>query len=362
MAGENDQTLPLAQIPDPAPQPQPQPAPVVTDLDEIELRDALKAVEAEKAAGGATPADPATGQVQPQPQPQPGPKEPSADSPMIPKARFDEVLTAQRTAEQNAAYWKGIADARAAPAPAQVQQQPQPAATPEQRLAQIDTAIDALAKKYDDGEITYADLKKEERALQTQATAIRTEAAPRQQQQSQPAPQQDGNELYLETLTAQLEESHPWVGVLDKVGTKADWDYVTAQAIERVVAAGKDPRNGALGKYELRKAAAEIADEIGPALLTKRAQAKGVTLPGQQSQPQPHPAQPAKPALSPEAQARKDALTRAQGHPPNLSAMTNAGGTDGSGVPSEAALERMSDEDIGNLPAAVRNKLLGIAA
>lgn len=372
---ENDQTLPLAQnpetpvVPDPA-NPQGQTPPVSTDVDDIEVLEALAAAEAEKAAGAQTGAGGATtgttpAQAQPQGQNQPAP---SGDAPvMIPKGRFDEVNTRAQTAEQRAseaertaAYWKGIADARAAPAPASgAVAAPAPQATPEQRLAQIDTAVDALAKKFDDGEITMADMKAQERVLQAQASAIRQEAAPRPQQQPA-APQQNGNELYLETLTAQLEENHPWVGVLDKVGTKADWDYVTAQAVERVTAAGKDPRNGALGQYELRKAAAEIADEIGPGLLTKRAQAKGVAIPGQAS-PQPQP-QPGPAVLSPEAQARQAKLTLAQGHPPNVNAMQGAGGPGTGAIPSEAAIEAMSDEDIGKLPDAVRNKLLGRVA
>lgn len=367
---ENDQTLPLAQIPEtpvaenPA-NPQGQTPPVSTDVDDIEVLEALAAAEAEKAATAQTGTDGATtGQTpaaaQPTGQNQPAP---SGDAPvMIPKGRFDEAVMAERNraseAERTAAYWKGIADARAAPAPAPgAAAAPAPQATPEQRIAAIDTAVDALAKKFDDGEITMADMKAQERALQTQANAIRQEAAPRPQQPAAPA--QNGNELYLETLTAQLEENHPWVGVLDKVGTKADWDYVTAQANERVIAAGKDPRNGALGQYELRKAAAEIADEIGPGLLTKRAQAKGVAIPGQappQPQPQPGPA-----ALSPEALARQNKLTLAQGHPPNVNAMQGAGGGTGA-LPSEAAIEAMSDEDIGKLPDAVRNKLLGRVA
>lgn len=365
MAVENDQTLPLAQNPVTDPQPQPQPGPPLTDIDDIELRDALTAAEAEKAADKTNPQpDPAAGQEQPKPQPAAA-KDP-AETPMVPKPRLDNALEAQRKAETEAAYWKGRAEA--APASGQQPQpqaNPQPAQTPEQRVAALDAQIDDLAAKFDNGEITMADFKKQERTLSDQRSAIHEEALVAKVRPAAPA-NSGQDDLALQTATAQLEDNHPWVKVFEGLGNeaKAEWDMVKTMAIANLVARRIDPTSGTMGRFELRKEVASLMDKLGPVLLTDRAKAKGIALPtttaGQQS-PQPQQQTPAKTALSPEAAARQAKLNLANGAPPNLNTMTNSGGGD-DGMPSEAAIERMTDDEIGALPVGVRNKILGIAA
>lgn len=364
MAVENDQTLPLAQNPGTDLQPQPQPGPVLTDIDDIELQDALKAAEAEKAADKTPAPDPAAGQVQPQ---TPAAKDP-ADTLMIPKGVFDDRVIKEREktaeAERQAAYWKGRAEA--APAPGQQPQpaaQPLPAQTPEQRVAALDAQIDDLAAKFDNGEITMADFKKQERTLTDQRSAIHEDALVAKVRPAAPA-NSGQDDLALQTATAQLEDNHPWVKVFEDLGAEAqaEWDMVKTMAIQNLVARKIDPTSGTMGRFELRKEVASLMDKLGPVLLTDRAKAKGIALPttGQQSTPQAQP-QPAKPALSPEAAARLAKLGQANGAPPNLNAMTNTGGGE-DGMPSDAAIEKMTEEEISNLPIGVRNKILGIAA
>lgn len=346
------------------------------DADDAELADAKKAAEAEGAAGpgegeaGAAggdgqPAQPA-GQAAQDPtktgqQPQQGQQ--PADSVMIPKARFDEVNGRVQQAEQAAAYWRGVAEARGVPQAGQAGQggqQPQPPQpTPEQRLASLHQAQDELAAKFDNGEITMAEFKKQERDLNNQEQTLREESLLKKVQ-PQPAPQEAPQNLYLNSLTAELETQHPWVQVFDQVGTDADWGYLKNLAIDNLVQRGIDPRQGDMGRYELRREIAELADKFGPALVGERAKAQGIVLPGEQ-QPQSQNGNGGQPPLSPQAQQRQAKLNLAAGAPPNLRNMgTDA--ADPSGLPSESRLETMTDDEIGNLPDSVRRRMMGISA
>lgn len=366
MSTGNDTTLPAPIDAQPPAAPAAEPAPAPVDVDDIELQEALAAVKAEETSSAQpqqpeTPAPAAPQPAAPQAQ-QPAGEQPAA--PMIPKARFDEVNSRAAKAAEEAAYWRGVAEARAQAQTAPQGGQPAPAApappTPEQRLADIATATEALAKRFDDGEITMTDFKREERKLADQEQAIREEILLKKVQPAAPAQNGGDQELYLETLTAQLETQHPWVGVFDQVGTQSDWAFLKNRAIENLVERGIDPSKGAVGKYELRKEMAQLADAYGPALVGDRARAKGIALPNAQaSQAQQPSPQPQRPALSPQAQARAAALEKAAGAPPDITALNGHSGDSG-GIPSEASLEAMSDEAITALPKAVRDKLMGI--
>jgi hypothetical protein len=116
---------------------------------------------------------------------------------------------------------------------------------------------------------------------------------------------------------------------------------------------------GASATYELRKEMAELADTLGPALVGAKAQAKGITLPGQQPSTPQTPAAP--PPKSPQALALESKLALAAGAPPNIGAMTGATG-DHPGAVSDAQIEAMSEDEIANLPDATRKRLLGITS
>jgi len=339
----------------------------VVDLDDLDLEEARKAAKAEKAANAqpqGDPSKPGTGTPTQQPAAEPPRKDP-AETPMIPKARFDEVLDGKSKAEQEAAYWRGQAEARAqtfAPKGQGTEQQQQPQPTPEQRLAEIHTAIDALAKQFDDGAITMADFKRHERELSAKEQAIREEGIlAKVKPAAAPAPAED---MRLSELTGELEEAHPWVSIFDQVGTEAQWAGIKQLAIDNLVGRGIDPTRGATGKYELRREMAELMDKFGPELVGAKAKAKNIELPASQSPaPQPHPQdppQPAKPPLSAAAVARQAALDKAANAPPDATRMSGAQGPN-AGVPSEAAIAAMSDEDIDKLPVAVTRKIRGLA-
>lgn len=334
--------------------------PEVTDPDEIELREALAAVKTEEAAAQTQPADPA---AQPAQQPQPQASQAQArPAPTIPKARFDEMVDKANKAAQEAAYYKGVAEARAAAQqPAQPQQPQRQQATPEQQLAEIARRTDALAKQFDDGQISMTDFKRAERQLAQYEHGIREAllvAKVRPPQQPAPAPQQGNDELYLETLTADLERQHPWVAMFDQAGTKSDWTLLRERAIENLTAQGIDASgNSALGIYNRRQEMARLADELGPALVAARAQAKGITLPGQQ--PAAAGAQPQQRPLSPQAQARQAKLQQAANAPPNLASLVGTTGLQGF-TPSQ--VEALTEDEFDKLPRATISKILGLSA
>lgn len=371
--GDQQQPDPAAVTPAAQQQPEPQDDQPV-DIDQKALDDAKAAAEAEKAAaaGGGDgktvdPADPAGQQAKPgeqgdQGKPQGG-QQPAGDQPMIPKARFDEALNQRDKAVEEAAYLKGRLDALTPAQPlvngqqqggGQQQQQP----TSEQRLTEIQQAQDALATRFDNGEITYAELTKQQRELANREFAIREELlVAKVKPAADPRPADaNSDQLYLETLTAELEQAHPMVPVLDKVGTDKDWNYLRDRAIDNLVARGIDPTKGAMGRYELRKEVAALADQLGPALVGDRAKAQGIALPGQtpsqggQQQPKP---------LSPQAQARASKLALAADAPPNVSQMGGTAGDPG-GMPTDTAIEAMDEEAIGRLPDTTRKRLLGV--
>lgn len=325
-------------------------APQVVDVDDADLNAALAEAQAEETGAtsqtnGEAPA--------PAAQQQPATREQPAQTPMIPKQRFDEALGRAEKAERDAAYLRGQLDARTAPAPAAAAQQILPP-TPDQQLAAIGTATEDLAKRFDDGEITMAEFKREERVLQQRENTIR-DATRVQPAAAAPAE----GELYLETLTAQLEQQHPWVMVFDQVASQSDWDFLKNRARDNLIERGVDvSKKSAVATFELRKEVSRLADELGPSLVGERAKAKGIQLPGTQASQQQQ--QPPKTTLSPAAQARQAALAKAAGAPPDVTAMNGYTGAEG-GLPTDANLEAMNEEDIAKLPTAVRNKLLGIS-
>ncbi len=354
-----------------------------TDSDLIEWNAAKAAVKAEETAKGAgeqndqaagtdgqQQAPAAAAKDQPQAGKPPAGQQQPADAPMIPKARFDEVVDAKNKAEQNAAYYRGIAEARAPAAPGQPgqpqtqQQQPQP--TPEQRLEEVHSQIDTLAKKFDDGDITMVEYKRQERELTGKEQTIREEALLSKGKPAPPAAPSGNDELYLETLTAKLEDEHQWVKPFNAVATEIEWTFISNQARENLTAKNV-PLKGAVGSYELRKEISRLIDRLAPGLIADRAdaaKAAGFAFPGSQpsqGQQQQKPGQPQPKPLSPEAQARKAALEKAGNAPININALAGSGG-DGSGMPTDAALENMSDEEISALPRSTLDRFRGITA
>lgn len=343
--------------PEPAPQ-----APIaevvssVIDIDEADLNAAVAEAQAEEtgappqAEGTATPTAPA---------PQPAPQKEAPPVAMIPKPRLDQALSEAERLRQENAYLKGRVDAQTAAPPASQQTAP-PQQTPEQALAAIAAATDDLAKRFDEGEITMAEFKREERQLTAREFAIR--------EQSRPAPvpdvQHDNDDLYLEAETAKMEKAHPWTFTIDALGeaeAKPIWSFIEQRAVQNLVEKGINPRAGKIGAWHLRNEMAELTDELGPVLAGPRAQAKGIALPTVGAPPATPQPQQQRQGLSPQAQARAAGIQKQALAPPDINALHGHGGNAG-GLPTDGALEAMSEADYDALPKATRDRIrLGIA-
>lgn len=335
-------------------------SPQPPDSDDADLTAALAEAKAEEAAGSGDgqpttpPQDPAQLAATP---PAQNPPAQQRQPVMVPIERVNDLsnkLEAERIARARA---EGMLEATRTMAPAAPGQPQQPQQTPAQRLEAINAQQDALAERFDAGELTMKDFKAQERALNAQADAVKAA-------QSQPAPAPAQNdELYLETLTAQLEKTHPWVDVFEKVGTDADWKFLEMTAVQNMQGRGEAvDLSKTISRYNFRKEMSELATQYGPSLVAARAQAKGIVLPGQAQRQQQPPATPpgGKPPLSPQAQARLNDLTKRAGAPPDIASLPGHGG-DPSGLPTEGAIEAMDDDDFDKLPNAVVNRLRGLA-
>lgn len=212
-----------------APTPEPLQRPEDLQLAELErLGLEEQAQEAARVAAGGDPAltpdapagtePPAPGTAAP---PSPSPAPAAEPPPMIPKPRFDEVnarlqqtaAELQRTREE-LAYTQGLADKTSAQPTTPAAGSPA-AAAPQgpQTVADIDAAQDALALQYDQGEISYAELKKQERALDTRRTQLEAAAnAPRPEDQERAIV----NDPAVRLETHQLYAANPWLGGLSK--------------------------------------------------------------------------------------------------------------------------------------------------
>jgi hypothetical protein len=364
-------------------QPEPQDTgPQFVDPDDTALAEAQAAVEAEEAAAGdqqTTQSEPGQPNAQTQPsgqqpqdqqRPQGGQQQQPAEPPtMIPIARLNEELSKRHTAELDAARWRGIAEARQQQQPQPQggqQQQPQQTQQPtaDQRLAGIKADRLALAQKFDNGEITYAELTAQQDVLADKEQVVREELLLAKVKPAAPA--KEPSDLYLEDRTNAIAAEHPWVDVFEQVGTDIDWKYVRDRAQGNLIDKGIDVTTQA-GKLALREEAAALMDELGPHMLGAKATAKGIAIPGQQ-QPKPGQQQqpPAEagtrqqqPPLSPIAAIRKGKLGVEAGQPPDLARMNGTTG-DASQI-TDAAIESMGEDAYDKMSDAQRAKLLGIS-
>lgn len=328
------------------------------DLDALEAAAAYAALEAEKNAasgddtttvtpptpgegtGAATTTEPATPQAE-------EPKG-SQPQPMIPKARLDELIRERDEARLEAARLQGQLEAIQpivqTAVPQTTQTQPtQREPTNEEKLADVHARQDELAAKFDAGDITYSEMLKEQRALNAEEQAIR-EAQLLEKVKPATAPQGGGNDLYLEALTKQLEDAHPYVLAFKD---RAHFNVLVNEAKKSLDAEGVKLNDTPEGRYTLRKRIAELSDEWGPRFYPD------YQVPGKQpqtTQPQPSAA----------AQARASKLALQASMPPDLSTVTPTGGGGQGGGLTNAQIEAMTEDELLALPKATRDRILGI--
>lgn len=279
---------------------------------------------------------------------------PAAEDPeqvMIPKWRFDQQVAKEREAAarlqgENEALKLMIAPKSGAPATTTV-----PAKTADEQLKDIRDARKVIAKKFDDGEISRLQEAEELEALEDRQYAIREE-----QWKAKHAPQQpQGNgadtadDMRLDELTVQLAEDHPFVDHLND----EQRDFLVVEATRQLQKEGVKFGTGNLPapqRFILRERVAKLSDAYGPVMT-------GKTL--AQIKPAPGTTTPAKPGLSPIAQARDAKLDLARNAPPSLNQIS---GTPGSTEATDDQIAMMDEDAIAALPKATRNRIMGLPA
>lgn len=205
---------------------------------------------------------------------------------MIPKARLDEVLAERDRLKEALTYSQGIVDTQsqmikggvAKPAAAQDQngKTEVPATETVDVIAKAEADKLALTQKYEDGEITALEWKKQEIELDR---LIRAEADKQTQSLVEKA-----QKTVSDTLTADKIQSlknaeaverakeHPYVAEIDKLPPKIRdgvWDQINDEAAVTVAAKGIRPGT-ATYELEMIRERANLTDKYGPQFTGKQ--------------------------------------------------------------------------------------------
>jgi len=224
----------------------------------------MKAAEAEIAAAGTqaateeTGTEAKTGEETAATEAAPKDKGPT---PMIPKPRFDEVLSENALLRDQVGYLRGLADARKA-APATEPAKPAEATTtkPAEAVGTVDdveTAISALeekklaiAEKYDNGEISNKQQIQEQIAIDKEIRALSDKRFDKIREESrveaQNAVQANNFETVKNNVGLSLQAKHPGVAVIDALPKNMRdgvWKDITEQAAANLAARGIDVKN-----------------------------------------------------------------------------------------------------------------------
>jgi hypothetical protein len=288
------------------------------------------------------------------------------ESPMIPKARFDKVLSERDLYRDQVGYLKGLADA--------AKQQAQPATEPAPKgdentegnqegseVDEIDAAIDAaeakkleLAAKYDEGDISTVDMTKaqleidkeirtlskqrldklrEDSKAETQATL---DARQRQQQQQE----------WFDSQALEIQKNHPNIAVIDATPQHIRdgiWNEITAQAKNNLAQQGIDGNRPEaaiqLMQEKARLTEAYTAETLKPFLPEGYgAQSQQSGNEGQTTTGQKKPSQ--------EALQRKEKIELANSQPPSIAGMGTGTGT---GELTEEDIASMDEDQMADL-------------
>ena len=292
-------------------------------------------------------------------------------SPMIPKARFDEVAKERDEALRAAHYFRGVADARGQSSDGQKQPDgkgPEKPKSFDEQLEEVAVLEDEIAKKYEAGEIGEVEKTKLLRELRRREDVLRDDRLQTAIKASIPPAPAPASDLRLQELTAELEKTHPYTGLIPVFdpftgGKTGHWEKLQTEAIKSLAEDGVTiPVGKTLNaelQYALRARMAALTDTYGPEMtgipvdqvMPKPAQ-KDVQPSGQgKGQKQPGP------ALTPQQRARLDGLRKASEAPPDIHGIGSPAQAQVTFTDSEIAA--MSDEEItARLPESARRKML----
>lgn len=229
----------------------------------------MEAAEAEIAAldktgGEETVKDEPAQQPPAQPAAQPSGK---GETPMVPKPRFDEVLSERDLLRDQVGYLRGLVDAgtqaRAQaqqPAPSQ-QQKPQETSQNQASGSVVDdleTAINAaeakkleLAERYDNGELSTKQWKEQELLIDkeirllssTRLDQVKEDSRAQAQAHAQAVVDAQQYEQWVERQGLAIQNNHPNVGLIDAHPmANSIWNGIAAQAAQNLASRGIDAR------------------------------------------------------------------------------------------------------------------------
>lgn len=311
----------------------------------------MKAAEAEIAEG--TQAKPeATGAVPAVTEAAPKDKGPT---PMIPKPRFDEVLSENALLRDQVGYLRGLADARKAepatdkPATAPAAEG-QPATKPAEGVGvdAIEVAIAAaeekklaLAERYDNGEISSKQWKEQEIAIDKEIRQFSNQRMDKMQEtaraEAQNAVQINNFETVKNNVGLQLQAKHPGVAVIDALPPNMRdgvWKDITDQAATNLAARGIDVKNASpQTKLLMIQEKARLTDNLEAFGLKGQAPAAGSGQPAQRK--------PSETAIN-----RQAKIELANSQPPSITDM--GAGADNAEI-TDADIENMTEDQMADL-------------
>ena len=212
-------------------------------------------------------------------------------SPMIPKARFDDVLSERDHYRQATTYLQGIVDtqtkmlkegvvptAKAEGEPIQGQEQggqaaPKPAANAiETQITSIEDKKIDLGEKYENGEISFVEMQKglieadrQIRALDEQRLIAISESAKNTAVEVVSA---NNRQMQINNEAVRIQEQHPYVAEIDALPAgirDGVWAEITKEAAQNLAAKGINPNDGsAASRLALIQEKAALTNVYGP--------------------------------------------------------------------------------------------------
>lgn len=326
----------------------------------------MEAAEAEIAAGaqaatGATGTETET--VTEQPAAAAAAPKDKGPTPMVPKARLDEVLSERDLYRDQVGYLKGLNDARksapatatapetAAAGPATGQPPAKPADQGAAKVDEVEAAISvleekklAIAEKYDNGEISNKQQVQEQNAIDKEIRALSNTRIEKIREESrneaQAAVQTNNFETVKNNVGLQLQAKHQNVAVIDALPPNMRdgiWKDITTDAMANLTAKGIDVKNATPQvKLMLIQEKARLTDDLSKYGLTGKQAAPAAANGGQ-----PAPAKPSEIALQ-----RKAKIELANSQPPSTTDM--ASGADNAEI-TDDQIANMNEDQIADL-------------
>lgn len=335
----------------------PEPAKVGESFDDREYREALEALKAEQAPPAKEPepkVEPKEEPKAPEPETAPVVKEPDAKPIMIPKARLDEVLRERDELKNTANYFKGIVDANKEFRSQAPKDQPKEAVkTHDQLLDEVDAEKRAVAKQYDEAQITASQWTERQIQLDRQAAAIRADLSKtdneRVRREATAEARREAMALSLEDHAARMDTQHPGLKLMPDSSDHPMWGMLKEKALQSLDAEGIALTEGdARSTMIYRERMAQLADKYAPVWTEK-------DLPGTTTDTSPPAPQPnvKRPSI---ADQRLKKIDLAHQQPPDTGKLGSSGTKP---ELTDAQVLNMTDEELMALPAQTLARVKG---